>query len=103
MARGYHHTRPQDIARQAGLGNGIFCLHFSDKTEAFLDFAAQAQHELLDELRARLEGVTGHRARWQVIFEVVPGFSSRNPGVLQAAFLDPAFVAPDEDNAWQIK
>jgi AcrR family transcriptional regulator len=28
---GYHETRPQNIARLAGVANGTFYLHFADK------------------------------------------------------------------------
>lgn len=37
VEEGYHNTRPQDIAREAGVANGTFYLHFRDKKEAFLD------------------------------------------------------------------
>jgi len=102
VAQGYHSTRPQDIAREAGLGNGTFYLHFRDKKEAFLDFAAEAQRELLEQLRAALQGVNGPRRRLRAMFGVIADFSVTHPGVLQAAFLDPVFVAPDDTNAWHM-
>ncbi len=36
VERGYHATRPQDIAREAGLGHGTFYLHYADKKACFL-------------------------------------------------------------------
>lgn len=99
---GYHHTRPQDIVRQAGVANGTFYLHYKDKREAFLDFAAQAQNELLEHYRARLEGVAEPRERLRAIFDAVVDFGSRNPGVLHAAFLDPVLIAPDDPGAWRM-
>ena len=63
VALGYNDTRPQDIARAAGVANGTFYLHFVYKKAAFLDFAEQAQAELLSEYRESLEGVCGNRER----------------------------------------
>ena len=102
VARGYHETRPQDIARAAGVANGTFYLHFADKQQAFLDFAEQAQSELLALLSARLANVSGGRARWKGICETLVEFSASNPGLSQAAFLDPVFIAPNDENAWRM-
>ena len=63
VSPGYHETRPQDIARRAGVANGTFYLHLADKQVAFLDFAEQAQSELIDLFRERLQGVSGSRDR----------------------------------------
>src|SRR6185369_7633870 len=46
VERGYHATRPQDIAREAGLGHGTFYLHYQDKKECFLAFVDEAREEL---------------------------------------------------------
>ena len=58
VERGYHETRPQDIARLAGVANGTFYLHFTDKQQAFLDFAEQAQNELLEVMSDRLQEIS---------------------------------------------
>lgn len=102
VREGYHQTRPQDIVREAGVANGTFYLHFKDKREAFLDFAAEAQRELLEEYRARLEGVARPRERLRTIFKTVVDFGTRNPGVLHAAFLDPVLIAPNDPGAWRM-
>ncbi len=102
VEQGYHNTRPQDIARESGVASGTFYLHFADKKEAFLDFAEQAQAELLQEYTISLDGVSGHRNRWRVICNTAVEFSIQNPGVLQAAFLDPVFIAPNDENAWRL-
>lgn len=102
VEQGYHNTRPQDIARESGVANGTFYIHFADKKEAFLDFAEQAQEELLQLYTANLDGVSGHRERWRVICNTVVEFSIENPGVLQAAFLDPVLIAPNDINAWRL-
>src|SRR6202451_2104329 len=55
VERGYHATRPQDIAREAGLGHGTFYLHYPDKRACFLAFvedARQEMHEYVAQARA---------------------------------------------------
>src|ERR1700753_684377 len=46
VERGYDATRPQDIAREAGLGHGTFYLHYPDKRACFLSFVEDARQEL---------------------------------------------------------
>src|SRR6478736_4535651 len=46
VERGYDATRPQDIAREAGLGHGTFYLHYADKRACFLSFVEDARREL---------------------------------------------------------
>jgi len=102
VEQGYHNTRPQDIARESGVANGTFYLHFADKKEAFLDFAEQAQAGLLSAYTANLDGVTGLRNRWRVICNTVIDFAIAHPGLLQAAFLDPVLIAPNDEKAWRL-
>ena len=45
VERGYHATRPQDIARDAGLGHGTFDLHYTDKRACFLAFVEDARQQ----------------------------------------------------------
>lgn len=101
VERGYHATRPQDIARQAGVANGTFYLHFADKQQAFLDFAEQAQRELLADLEQSVHGGS-RRERWQNVCGAIIDFGVRHPGLLQAAFTDPVFIAPSDDRAWRL-
>ena len=58
LSEGFHKTRPQDIARIAGVATGTFYLHFVDKKAAFLDFAEQAQEELIALTRKVLQDST---------------------------------------------
>ncbi len=102
VERGYHETRPQDIAREAGVANGTFYLHFADKQQAFLDFAEQAQNDLLALFSERLVDVPAGRARWKGIVTTLLEFSETHPGLHQAAFLDPVFIAPNDENAWRM-
>src|SRR6201994_2882434 len=46
VERGYDATRPQDIAREAGLGHGTFYLHYPDKRACFLSFVEDARQEM---------------------------------------------------------
>src|SRR5664279_1605040 len=46
VERGYDATRPQDIAREAGLGHGTFYLHYPDKRACFLAFVEEARQEM---------------------------------------------------------
>src|SRR5579871_7037050 len=51
VERGYDATRPQDIAREAGLGHGTFYLHYPDKRACFLAFVEEARQEMDSYLR----------------------------------------------------
>jgi len=102
VERGYDATRPQDIARAAGVANGTFYLHFPDKEAAFLAFAEEAQDALVARYGVALQGVSGLRARLRAILHAMIAYAEENPGVLQAAFLDPVMIAPDDEDAWRI-
>ena len=99
---GYDATRPQDIARAAGVANGTFYLHFQDKEAVFLAFAEQAQDELVARYEENLDGVAGLAGRLEIILRTMIEYGSEHPGVLQAAFLDPVMIAPNNDDAWRI-
>ena len=92
VERGYHATRPQDIAREAGLGHGTFYLHYPDKRACFLAFVDDARAELDEHLRAR-------RLPGQTLEEMIAGalhaifeYSESHPGVLNAAMTDEAII-----------
>ena len=102
VAHGYDRTRPQDIARAAGVATGTFYLHFSDKEAAFLAFADEAQEHLLEDCRERLAGVEGVTARIHAFIHAMFDHAARHPGVLQVAFLDPVMIAPGDEDAWRL-
>src|SRR5450432_3361677 len=87
VERGYHATRPQDIAREAGLGHGTFYLHYPDKKACFLAFVDDARSELHEYMNARqpqehektLERTIA--ANLKAIYE----YTGEHPGVLAAA------------------
>jgi AcrR family transcriptional regulator len=88
VERGYHATRPQDVAREAGLGHGTFYLHYPDKKACFLAFVDDAREELHDYMKARqpvertLENTIA--ANLKAVYE----YSAEHPGVLAAAMTD---------------
>jgi AcrR family transcriptional regulator len=102
VERGYDRTRPQDIAREAGVATGTFYLHFRDKEDVFLAFADEAQRRLLDECRERLAEVRGVTARIRAFIQAMFDHAERHPGVLQVAFLDPVMIAPGDETAWRL-
>ncbi|HEY1631193.1 MAG TPA: TetR/AcrR family transcriptional regulator [Rhizomicrobium sp.] len=92
VERGYHATRPQDIAREAGLGHGTFYLHFPDKRACFLAFVEEARTELDEFVHARVH-------QEQSLEEVIAGtlhaiydYMATHPGVLGAAMTDEAVI-----------
>lgn len=102
VAHGYDRTRPQDIARAAGVATGTFYLHFRDKEAVFLAFADEAQTHLLAECREQLAGIEGVTERIDAFIRAMFDHAQRNPGVLQAAFLDPVMIAPGDEEAWRL-
>jgi len=92
VERGYHATRPQDIAREADVGHGTFYLHFPDKRACFLDFVDDARSELDSYIRTRvslddsLEELIAHTLL--AIFD----YAESHPGVLNAAMTDEAVI-----------
>ena len=99
VERGYHATRPQDIAREAGLGHGTFYLHYPDKRACFLAFVEEARRDLDAHLRARRQapGTTGAglEQRIAAALHAVVDYSDSHPGVLRAALTDERIIDPD--------
>jgi AcrR family transcriptional regulator len=92
VERGYHATRPQDIAREAGLGHGTFYLHFPDKRACFLAFVEDARLELDNHVRER---VGEHKPLDELIaltLHAIFEYSHSHPGVLNAALADAAVI-----------
>jgi AcrR family transcriptional regulator len=87
VERGYDSTRPQDIAKEAGLGHGTFYLHYADKRACFLSFVDDARRELDAHLRERRHGVTLEE-RIAATLEAMYDYADRNPGLLRAALTD---------------
>jgi AcrR family transcriptional regulator len=90
--RGYHATRPQDIAREAGLGNGTFYLHYQDKRACFLAFAEDARVELHTHIRAQVGAGRSLEDTIATTLNAIYEYSDANPGVLRAAMTDEAVI-----------
>jgi AcrR family transcriptional regulator len=92
VERGYHATRPQDIAREAGLGHGTFYLHFPDKRACFLAFVEDARTELDAYLRSRVSHDTSLEKFLATMLHAIYEYSEIHPGVLNAAMTDEAVI-----------
>jgi len=88
VERGYDATRPQDIARQAGLGHGTFYLHYPDKRACFLAFVEDARLELDQHVRARRVPGSGLEQRIAATLTAIYEYSDSHPGVMRAAMTD---------------
>jgi AcrR family transcriptional regulator len=92
VERGYHATRPQDIAREAGLGHGTFYLHYPDKRACFLAFVDDAREELDAYLRAhRVVGASIEHTIASMLNSIYD-YSESHPGVLSAAMSDESII-----------
>src|ERR1700739_1447978 len=88
VERGYHATRPQDIAREAGLGHGTFYLHYPDKRACFLAFVDDAREELDAYLRMRAPVGDSLEKTIAAMLNAIYDYSETHPGVLGAAMTD---------------
>jgi AcrR family transcriptional regulator len=88
VERGYDATRPQDIAREAGLGHGTFYLHYPDKRACFLSFVEDARRELDAHVQSRRQPRATLEQRIAATLDAVYDYSDRHPGVLRAALTD---------------
>ena len=88
VERGYHATRPQDIAREAGLGHGTFYLHYPDKKACFLAFVDDARQELHDYMQARQPEEKSLESLIAANLKAIYEYSAEHPGVLAAAMTD---------------
>jgi AcrR family transcriptional regulator len=92
VERGYHATRPQDIAREAGLGHGTFYLHFPDKRACFLSFVDDAREELDAYLRARRPVGASIEQTIAAMLNAIYDYAETHPGVIGAAMTDESVI-----------
>jgi AcrR family transcriptional regulator len=92
VERGYDATRPQDIAREAGLGHGTFYLHYPDKRACFLGFVEDAREELDIYLRAHRAAGNTLEERIASTLNAIYDYSDNHPGVLRAAMTDETVI-----------
>lgn len=92
VERGYDATRPQDIAREAGLGHGTFYLHYPDKRACFLSFVEDARQELDAHLKGRRQPGATLEQRIATMLNGMYDYSDRHPGLLRAALTDECMI-----------
>jgi len=92
VERGYDATRPQDIARAAGLGHGTFYLHYPDKRACFLAFIAEARRELDDLLQSRRTQSASLEQSVAATLTAIYDYADSHPGVIRAAFADERMI-----------
>lgn len=92
VERGYHATRPQDIAREAGLGHGTFYLYYEDKRACFLAFVEDARADLHDYIRGRVGAGRSLEDTIATTLTAIHEYSDIHPGVLGAAMTDEAVI-----------
>jgi AcrR family transcriptional regulator len=97
VERGYHDTRPQDIAREAEVGHGTFYLHFADKKDCFLAFVDQACDELNEGVDAALEEADSVRGMIRGVLNAIFDYADRNPGVLVAAMSNSGVITSGDN------
>ena len=92
VERGYHATRPQDVAREAGLGHGTFYLHYPDKRACFLAFVEEARQELNEYVAKTRNSAGTLEERVGATLNAIYDYSDMHPGVLRAAMTDETVI-----------
>jgi AcrR family transcriptional regulator len=92
VERGYDATRPQDIARAAGLGHGTFYLHYPDKRACFLAFIQDARQELDAHLQSRRAQNSSLGQSIAAALTAIHEYADNHPGVIRAAMADERMI-----------
>lgn len=95
VERGYDATRPQDIAREAGLGHGTFYLHYPDKRACFLAFVEEARQELDRHVQMRRQPGASLEQHIAATLAALYEFADNHPGVIRAAMTDGRVIDAD--------
>jgi len=90
--RGYHETRPLDIARKARVGSGTFYLHFADKCACFLAFVDEAAQDVQKVVDERTVGAKNLQELVIGVLESAQAYSASNPSVLTVAAMDISLI-----------
>ncbi len=99
IERGYHETRPQDIAREADVAHGTFYSHFNDKREIFMAFASEAQEDLHVFVQDRIPEVKNFEEYLQYSLTAIQEFAEQNPGLLRSALVDTKVFDPTDSTS----
>lgn len=95
VERGYDATRPQDIAREAGLGHGTFYLHYSDKRACFLAFVEEARQELDRHVQMRRHAGSSLEQCIASTLTAICEYADNHPGMMRAAMTDGRVIDAD--------
>ena len=96
VERGYDATRPQDIAREAGLGHGTFYLHYPDKRACFLAFVEEARQEMDSYLRDARQPSQNLEEAITATLNAICDYSHAHPGEMRAAMTDASMIDAGE-------
>ena len=101
--KGYHETRPQDIAKEADVAHGTFYSHYTDKREIFLDFANSAQEDLHSYVHSRIPKVDSFEEYIRYSLTVIQEFAEQNPGLLRSALVDTKVFDPTDSTSKEVR
>ena len=101
--KGYHETRPQDIAREADVAHGTFYSHFTDKREIFLAFAVSAQEDLASYIQTRIPSVDTFEEYVRYSLTAIQEFAEQNPGLLRSALVDTKVFDPTDTTSKEVR
>ena len=103
VSKGYHETRPQDIAREADVAHGTFYSHYTDKREIFLAFASGAQEELQAFVYSRIPKVDSFEEYIRHSLTAIQAFTDQNPGLLRSALVDTKVFDPTDSTSKEVR
>ncbi|WP_373085671.1 TetR/AcrR family transcriptional regulator [Sneathiella sp.] len=103
VTKGYHETRPQDIARAADVAHGTFYSHFTDKREIFLAFASSAQEDLYSFVDSRTPQVDTFEEYIRYRLTAIQEFAEQNPGLLRSALVDTKLFDPTDSTSREVR
>ncbi|MCR9213918.1 MAG: TetR/AcrR family transcriptional regulator [Proteobacteria bacterium] len=101
--KGYHETRPQDIAREADVAHGTFYSHYTDKREIFLAFASGAQEDLHAFVQSRIPKVDSFEEYIRFSLTAIQEFAEQNPGLLRSALVDTKVFDPTDSTSKEVR
>lgn len=90
--RGYDQAAISEITRRAGVAQGTFYVHFTDKKEAFIELVKHLNERLREEVFSAIDNLTDRmaieRARFGAFFRFVRTHRNLYRIVRQAEFVD---------------
>ncbi|USG63053.1 TetR/AcrR family transcriptional regulator [Sneathiella marina] len=103
VSKGYHETRPQDIAREADVAHGTFYSHYTDKREIFLAFASSAQEDLHAFVQSKIPDVKSFEEYIRYSLTAIQEFAEQNPGLLRSAMVDTKVFDPTDSTSKEVR